>query len=315
MNLLPENIQNDRVLVAALDWGMGHVTRCISLFRQFIAQGNTVCFAGNEFQVEFLQREFPEIHCFALDGYNVRLDARKNTYFQMLSQAFKLKGAESREHQWLNEHLKSHHYGYILSDNRYGFYSETTPSIMLTHQLRLQLPAFSKQSSDLIQKKVNRFAACWVPDNASNLSGELSSAQLEIPIHRIGLLNRFQPIECEKDIPCLAILSGPEPSRSQFEEKCAAYLMRKFDSSVMVGSQQNYASIQTVSNPSTQELGKLIARSELVLSRAGYTTIMEMIALNQKALLIPTPGQFEQEYLAKVVSSPHIQFFKESELF
>ncbi len=46
-------------------------------------------------------------------------------------------------------------------------------------------------------------------------------------------------------------------------------------------------------------LEKTINESALVISRSGYTTIMDLAKLNKKAFFIPTPGQFEQEYLAK----------------
>jgi predicted glycosyltransferase len=56
------------------------------------------------------------------------------------------------------------------------------------------------------------------------------------------------------------------------------------------------------------ELRQEIERAEWVISRCGYSTIMDLVALQKKALLIPTPAQTEQEYLAAYLHRKHIAF-------
>jgi predicted glycosyltransferase len=51
-----------------------------------------------------------------------------------------------------------------------------------------------------------------------------------------------------------------------------------------------------------EELNQIICASEFVVARCGYSTIMDLIKLQKRALLIPTPGQPEQEYLAQRLS-------------
>ena len=47
---------------------------------------------------------------------------------------------------------------------------------------------------------------------------------------------------------------------------------------------------------------EIIAASENIISRSGYTTIMELVSMGRTAMIIPTPGQTEQEYLAEYLS-------------
>ena len=156
-----------------------------------------------------------------------------------------------------------------------------------------------------------QFNACWIPDQEDNpICGELVKAELAIPVHFIGLLNRFRKLDLPKVYDKLVILSGPEPARSQFERTAIEWLDTQIGKCAIVGARSfsSNSGIDFFDDPSTEELNKLIAQSELIVSRAGYTTIMEMISLDQKALLIPTKGQFEQEYLANTLVSSCLTF-------
>jgi hypothetical protein len=316
VELFPKDISDKKILLSPLDWGMGHTTRCVSIIRQLLAQDNSLTFAGNESQTGFMRREFSEIECVHLEGYNIFLDSKRNTYRQMMNQALKINGASKSENRWLKKYCETNDVDIIISDNRYGFYHTEIPSIFITHQLKLQIPTLAGLTSNLIQSRVNKFDCCWIPDDERNLSGELSNAKLEIPALRIGILNRFVKIETDEDLDILVILSGPEPSRTTFEKQCIDYLRKnEVGSAAIVGSGNDQHQYEMYSNPSTKEMENLIARSCLVLSRAGYTSIMEMVDLQQNAVLIPTSGQFEQEYLSEHIQISHINFQTESEAF
>ena len=309
MKLLLTEIRNVKVLLSPLDWGMGHNTRCVSIIRQLLEQGNEVTIAGNNQQLLFFQTEFPKVHLVELAGYNVRLDSQKNTYWQMLNQAFKINGAMQRENEWLKKYVKSNSVDFIISDNRYGFYHEDIPSIIITHQLNLQVPYFKSTANRVIKKKVEKFTTCWVPDTDDRrLSGELSNVSLELPVCFIGPLNRFEAVKAKIIYDYLVILSGPEPERSNFLNASVAVMKKKMARAAFVGAE--VAGFDSFKDLSTKELQKLIAQSDCVYSRAGYTTIMEMVSLNKKALLIPTIGQYEQQYLSSYIKHDTVKFIE-----
>jgi uncharacterized protein (TIGR00661 family) len=305
--ITPTNLTNKRILVAALDWGMGHTTRLVSLLRQLKNQQNQLIFAGNSNQCQFIKAEFPEIELADLRGYEIHLDSKKSTYWQLFQQGFKFKKAIKAEKEWLANFVTDNKVDLIISDNRYGFYHPKIKSILLTHQLNLQIPYFRWLVNKVLRRRIEKFDVCWVPDTKYRLlSGELSHTKLKIPIVYIGILNRFQKMQLPIDFDYLVILSGPEPEKTNFKQELLKQLSATPFSVCIVGAQ--VTGYHCRPNPTTTELAELIAKSDTVISRAGYTTIMEMVGLNKKAILIPTNGQYEQVYLANFVQHPRIEF-------
>lgn len=300
----PEEIHHEKVLIAPLDWGMGHTTRCVSLIRQFIEQDCEVIFAGNSSQRAFIQKDFPTIIFEHIEGYNVTLDSKKSTYTQMLQQGLKLKAAIRTEAKRAKELVAQHHPTIIVSDNRYGFRSNQVTSILMTHQLSPPVPNFRKTLTRLLKGYINSFDCCWVPDDPGQpLVHELNNVELTIPKVLIGFLSRFNQEIIEKRFDFLVISSGPLPERHYFEQKMHQLL----DSRSVKFVCSDDAVIQDACiNPSTLELQKLINEAQLVVSKCGYTTVMEMIAIQQICWLIPTPNQYEQEWLSEHLSSPFI---------
>ena len=311
MNLkfsLPD-IKNKTILFATLDWGMGHTTRSVSVIESLLSAGNKIVFAGNEQQHQFMTREFPHIETVALEGYRVSLDSKKNTYTQLVKQLPKINRIINLENKWVQSFVVSNQVDFVISDNRYGFYHRDIPSIIITHQLNLLVPKFKKIVNKQLAKKVEKFDCCWIPDSPNKLlTGALTEVELKIPTYFIGALNRFQKVEKEVIYDLLVILSGPEPSRTHFLKSALNYVEENQFRAVFVGA--TVSGYPCVEDPSTNELSELIAESDTVFSRAGYTTIMEMIGLGKKAILIPTKGQYEQEYLAGFVKHPRITFLE-----
>jgi UDP-N-acetylglucosamine:LPS N-acetylglucosamine transferase len=306
-SITPTNLTNKRILVAALDWGMGHTTRLVSLLKLLQNQENQLIFAGNSNQCQFIKAEFPEIELADLSGYEIRLDSKKSTYWQLFRQRVKFKKAIKAENEWLAKFVTFNKVDLIISDNRYGCYHPKIKSILLTHQLNLQIPYFRQLVNKMLRRRIEKFDVCWVPDTKYRLlSGELSNAKLKIPIVYIGILNRFQKLQLPIEFEYLVILSGPEPEKTNFKEEILKQLSVKPSSVCIVGAE--VTGYHCHPNPTTTELAELIAKSHTVISRAGYTTLMEMVDLNKKAILIPTKGQYEQMYLANFVQHPRIEF-------
>jgi spore coat polysaccharide biosynthesis predicted glycosyltransferase SpsG len=312
----PDQIQNKTVIVAPLDWGMGHATRCIPILRKLIANNCTPIFAGVQIQINLIEKDFPELKCEKIRGYNITLDSMSSTYLQMLKQYRKMKKV-ARDEQFLAEELADKHRAdVIISDNRFGFYSKRCTNVFLTHQLNPQVPFFRKKVAKVIRQQLSNFNYCWIPDNEENpICGHLLNSESPVPINFIGHLSRFQARKMERERDLLVIVSGPEPERSRFQKKIIGLLDKTQLNFKIVTPNPNETEHQNVCvNPSSQELEQLINSSDLVVSRAGYTTIMELLVMNKSAVCIPTKGQYEQEYLAQTIQHPLLKFMEEKAL-
>ncbi|MFT4524743.1 MAG: UDP-N-acetylglucosamine:LPS N-acetylglucosamine transferase, partial [Bacteroidia bacterium] len=51
---------------------------------------------------------------------------------------------------------------------------------------------------------------------------------------------------------------------------------------------------------SANQLQELMSKAKVVLSRSGYSTVMDLSVIGGKAIFVPTPGQTEQQYLANL---------------
>src|SRR5215207_7006714 len=129
------------------------------------------------------------------------------------------------ENQRVKEVVKEHDIHAIISDNRYGFYHESLPSVFITHQLQIRT-GLGNGTDSLLRRlhygAINRFTECWVPDGEynPNLSGLLAHPpdRPRIPVHYLGPLSRFNTEAGEqKGSQLLVILSGPEPQRTLLE--------------------------------------------------------------------------------------------------
>lgn len=304
-----------KILVVPLDWGLGHATRCIPLIRQLLEMNCEVIVASSGEQLILLQKEFPQLSYVYLQGYRVSYSKQKRWFpVKILTQTPKILLSIRREHQWLQKIITEKKINAVISDNRYGLYTRKIPCVFMTHQLRIKAP--NKWLEDLMQKInyrfISRFEECWVPDLAGemNIAGSLSHPAKMPPaaVKYIGALSRFalNDQKVEKKYDYAFILSGPEPQRTIFEEK-VLNAVDKLGSRCMVvrgkpGEEtqiKNARSYTIVNHLATSELQEVLAASEFIVSRCGYTTVMEILLMRKKSILIPTPGQTEQEYLAE----------------
>lgn len=306
------NLRKLRILVAPLDWGLGHATRCIPIVHELIRQGCEPVIATSGPQARLLSLEFPNLSFVDLKGYNVSYSRGGSIAMalSMLRQSRKIMRAISLEHDWLKTASAEFKLDGVISDNRFGLWHESLPSAFLTHQLSIAAPILRRSLQSRNYRFINRFSECWVPDvkEEGGIAGDLSHPdQLpKIPVHYVGPLSRFSPsqIQSEKE-RLLILLSGPEPQRTILEEKILAEIRDYEGTATLVrGLPANERLIpsseklQFFNHLGTDELSKEIQRASLVICRSGYSTIMDLMALRKESFLIPTPGQTEQEYLA-----------------
>lgn len=302
-----------RFLVAPLDWGLGHATRCIPIIRELLAQGAEVILAGEGMQEQLLKTEFPDLLFLSLPGYRIRYaKTKKGLAWKMILQGPKIKRAIRHENEWLKKIVAEHPIDAVISDNRYGLHHPGIPCIFMTHQLLIK-SWLGKWSEKILQKRnykyINQFTECWVPDNenGNDLAGELSHPVLKpaVPLCYTGPLSRFEKKgTAEKKGHILIILSGPEPQRSLLEEKMINGIANYNGTATIVRGVPGSASlvpstnmIQVFNHLPAEELNKEMEKAEWVIGRSGYSTVMDIAALQKKSILIPTPGQTEQEYL------------------
>lgn len=312
--MLPEDIKDKTILIAPLDWGMGHLTRCLPLIHVFLKNECKIIFAGTTFQCEWVKRECPNIITEEVEGYQIRLDSDKSTYRQMLTQTSKMLYAIKAEKEVAQKLSEKYSVDTIVSDNRYGFRTPKTQSIFITHQLAPPVPKLRTLVTKKILNWVNEFDECWIQDEEQGaLCPELNKSELNIPKSFIGWSSRFSKVASPILNKYTFIASGPEPQLSKFSQEIAKIVERTGKNYQLVVPKDLGLKNQVV-NPSTEELNKIINASEIIVSRAGYTSIMELSVVGKKAILVPTPGQYEQSYLAQSVQHPQIQFVQEKDL-
>ncbi len=311
-----------KVLFATLNWGLGHSSRSIPLINSLIEQGKSVTIASDGDALKLLQMEFPQLPSISLPRYNVRY--KKTLFKTVISNLLNICSAIISEHYFLKRYLKKNDCNLIVSDSRFGFFNSTVYSVIISHQLRLQCSnTLLKVFINLINGFfLNRFNECWVPDDQYNsLSGVLSKNNRIEKIKFIGPLSRMKSFSQEINYDVSIVLSGPEPSRTMLEEKLLAILSMTNLSVVLVRGTQCTKDITIPDNwrvynlIDTLHLNKILLSSKTIISRSGYSSIMDYVELKRSAILIPTPGQSEQEYLADYLHGKHrFMSLPESEL-
>jgi uncharacterized protein (TIGR00661 family) len=298
------------VLVAPLNWGLGHATRCIPIIRGLLAENFTPVLASDGIALQLLQKEFPELETITLPDYQIEYAKKgKNFKLKMLKDSPRMLKAISKEKKIIKKLVKERDFCGIISDNRFGVYSKKVPSVFMTHQLNVLSGKTTWLSSKIHQLVIKKFDECWVPDvtGKPNLSGKLGHLKnSSLPLKYIGPLSRLHPQELPIVYDLMVMLSGPEPQRTMLEDILFEEV-KHFDGNVLFvrgkveATQDNFQFLNcdVYNFMQSTELEKAFNESAMVLCRSGYTSVMDLAKLNKKVFFIPTPGQFEQEYLAK----------------
>lgn len=317
-----------RILIAPLNWGLGHAIRCIPIIKALEENGFTPIIASDGIALEMLRKEFPKLQTLELPSYQIEY-AKKGAFFKwkLIINSPKMILAILREKKIIKKWIAEHAIFGIISDNRLGVHSKKVPSVFITHQLNVLTGDTTWITSKLHQKIIRKYDECWVPDTAvlgaNNLSGKLGHlGSTSLNIKYIGPLSRFQKKEVPEKYQLMVLLSGPEPQRSILEELLKIEVMY-FDGKVVFikGKIEKDQKTETNRNityynfMTSEELELTLNESKMVLCRSGYTTIMDLAQLGKKAFFIPTPGQYEQEYLAKKFKKEGIVPFSKQKKF
>jgi len=298
--MLPEEIKEKRLLIAPLNWGMGHTFRLIPLLGIWKKQGNKIFMAVSETQKEILHRYFAdEIEYLKLEDYPFSFSAEKTILKANFSSLQKLFRNHKIDYKHCEEYVKKHQIDVVISDHRYGFYSQKVTSIFLTHQTQLPINNGFIQRIHL-RLICKHFQEVWLYDNENRaLSGNLTKHDfLKIPAKFIGIHSRFsEPTEKDAEL-IVAIISGPKPYNQlllKAVEKISEIQKRRIYCVTNLEVEGKF--LQKV-KPQKQD--EVISRATTIISHMGYTTLMDLLFLKpKKCFLIPSPHQLEQEYLAE----------------
>lgn len=310
-----KEISNQNILFCVLNWGIGHATRSIPIIKTLLEQGNTITLMSDGEASKVLIETFPDTPIVILPSYNIKYSTKISVVLKLLFQLSNIKKSIRLEHLFVSEYLRSHPTDIIISDNRYGCYSDqVSRNILITHQLQLvhNVPFFKRISKFILKRYVQKFDELWIPDDSElNLSGEMAAPLFSIHKKYIGIMSAmtYRP-DVAIDTKVLILLSGPEPNRSNLERSLIHHLGSTPYKTIMVAGDYNReyeqytnGNFQFHSKAHRDLINQLILQSDIVVCRSGYSTLMDLWKLKKKNILcIPTLGQLEQEYLASYLS-------------
>lgn len=308
-----------KILLAPLNWGLGHAARCIPIIHRFLAEGHDVVLAGDGASLTLLSRHFPELRTIPLPHLQLTYSKSHSQTGAILRALPHIVRWAIADHHALQQLLALENFDMVISDNRFCFYTTHTRSVYITHQLLIPLPRPWQWLQPLLHRLhlslIRHYTECWIPDNANppHLSGNLAH-RYPLPCNArfIGPLSRFPVAVCSTPpagtYHTVAVLSGLEPQRTLLEQALIDEYTQKDETLLIVRGKVNdpycrikKGNITLVPYLSDSLLQHHLLAARHIIARSGYSTIMDLHALNvlSRATLIPTPGQPEQEYLAK----------------
>ena len=321
-------IKSSRVLVAPLNWGLGHATRCVPIIRGLLAEGHEVVIAADGYPLSFLRQEFPHLEWVEFEGLKVEYSNGQSQVGAMLRQVPSFLRGIWREHKELKRIVEAYDIDVVVSDNRFGLWCKGVHSVYVTHQLMVKMPRgleWMEWAVWLLHRWfIGHYDECWVPDveGEDNLSGDLSH---KYPILKntkfIGPLSRFSAegvewedvrVEAEalglkERYDVVAVISGPEPHRSNLELEIAS--IHNYDKTLLIIQglpaddlrlAEHKDGVDYIPHLPTGLLQWYMQEAKEIVCRSGYSSIMDLYTIGRKAHLIPTPGQTEQIYLAEI---------------
>ncbi len=315
-----------RILVAPLNWGLGHATRCIPIINALLEHEFEPVIGSDGSALALLKKEFPFVDAINLPDYGIIYPKKgKDFKKKLLLNTPRLLKVIKKEKKLVKKLVSDLDLNGIISDNRFGVRSKKIPSVFVSHQLNVLSGTTSWLSSSLHQKIIAKYDECWVPDvsDEPNLSGALGHLEhAPFTIKYLGAISRFKKELLPKKHDLMVVLSGPEPQRSMLSKKLKSELQNfegdilfvegVIETNLKVTKEANFTFYNYMTST---ELSSAINSSNLIIARSGYTTILDLASMEKNAFFIPTPGQFEQEYLAKTLQQNQLVPYCEQDDF
>lgn len=313
--------KKNNILICPLEWGLGHASRIIPLAKKLRESDNNVFIASGDDHLAFLHAELPEIFLISFPGFKTNYSRSIPQYLHLLSRIPSLLYHIFREHHRIKKIIAEFDIDILISDNRFGLWNNKITTVYITHMPLIPFPKslkFLEPVGKLLHRFIIRkYTFCFIPDLPGdlNVSGRLSHGIYPSPgVRYVGILSRFTDYMHSNETviqkPHITVLlSGPEPQREMLKQKLTGILKNKdLPTYMFEGKPRNTTNEPGIGNITfynhldTSQLKEIIVTSEWIITRSGYSTIMDLLALGKTATLIPTPGQTEQEYLAEYLT-------------
>jgi predicted glycosyltransferase len=308
-----------RILITPLDWGLGHSTRCIPIIQRLRELDARPVIGADKGPLALLRDAFPDLSHVRIPGVEVRYAKGASQTWAMATQFPAMLRSVREEHHLFLNLRRQLQLDAVISDQRFGIRADGLPSVIITHQLFPFTPFAQGVLRRINLRSVARFDRCWIPDDAQEpgLAGELSHGR-NVPANAryIGPVSRMDPAKAivpTEPYRVVCVISGPEPQRTLLEEELMKQLPRIEGRHLLVRGKPEPALDEHVAPPvgapgivrrlshlGGDALSGALLQAELIVSRTGYTTLMDLALIGRSALVIPTPGQEEQEYLGKL---------------
>ncbi len=311
-----------RVLVVPLNWGLGHTTRLIPIIRELKKLNVEIIAGGSPVSLLLLKQEFGELPTVRLPFLHIKLGKHRSQIGIIALQLPLILFYISREHAALRKIVRKHRIDMVISDNCFGLWNRKVYSVIITHQLNIRLPRMvsflNRFITNINSWFIRHYDECWVPDYEEQMgfAGKLSHAANPgiSPVY-LGILSRFlgynyirESSETSNKKKILILISGPEKQRSVFEKIIYRQIHRlhvDYTYTIVRGLPKDDQDVPSgwYNHLPSDQLANMILAADYIICRSGYSSIMDLIALNRTALLVPTPGQPEQTYLADYLCS------------
>lgn len=304
--------EHNRILIAPMNWGLGHAVRCIPIIKACLQLGKEVYIASDGLALEFLKEEFPQLPYVSLPSYNIVYPTH-SMILNLLYQSPHIISTFKKENKEVKNILSLTGCTAIISDNRMGIYHRDTLNIYLTHQIHIahKIGIVSYGASKIHQAFFKNFDKVWIPDycGAEALAPKLSHS-FDKNVTYLGPLTTIKPQKTTLDWDIVVVLSGPEPQRTQLENQLLKVLSDLTHLNIafvrgsvsVLHSQKIQKHILIQNKASRKDIEQFYNKTKILIARSGYTTIMDTQLLDIYKIWIPTPGQTEHEYLAEQFS-------------
>ena len=295
--MLPQEVSGQRILFSPLNWGSGHVARSIPLLKELLTQENDLFIWCTSAQETVYRRYGIEAVFIVKAGFSFQFKGDGNFTKEISRNAWNFMQSVRSDRKETENLVRQFSVSLIISDHVYGLCSKSIPSVFITHQVFLP-PKSGWLAQTVHRKWMKKFSLIWIMDSESERLAKELSKPIEKCVY-IGWYSRFKNADITlAEGKVVAVISGPEP----YSEQLFREVIEKYSNAreLVIVSQRKYASLPISVRVVTDwlEADREIASAETIVSRNGYTTLMDMQFLNKKAILVPTPGQLEQEYLA-----------------
>ncbi len=305
-----------KALFAVSSLGLGHATRSLAVIKHFIREYEiTVISYGNA--LRFLEEELSgcNVSFIEIEDYP-KLERGEGVYFYLylFMDLIKTNFVIKSEHK-VTAQIQDD-FEFIFSDGRYGVNSAKVPSFLLSHQISFMPPKWlslfkfvTDFSNYFYFKNFNKVFIADYKKYSKSLAGNLSHTSLThfFPHDYIGIVSSYKKLDIQEDIDYLFIISGYLEDKKESFVSNLLEKAKKLDGKkvFILGDtcEDDITYIEedniTIYPSATKDFrNELFCRAKIIASRTGYTTIMDLVELDKKAILFPTSNSTEQEYLA-----------------